>query len=801
MITSVNQKTSPIKFCFLIKSNSLKRFERAVQTSFSLWGGLTSPILSLYKNMPKNYREEYEILIGTKAFYNNTIENYDPDVIIYDEDLDKIYIKSLIGDRKLITTEQVIEGIKQNRDTFGLNIIKIFESLLLSEFKFQRNDNLKFFLPSINNNSLFLKLLIGAPLEPIKDLMTKYLDGKKYSERPSLNYTNLKNFLPNENLGFLELNVYKINSYPEKQWYKGEAIYFLKKNRLNDLINFWNLRALGWNIIAIPISEIKNDYFQDRIKRFLASQNYQSQGLQIITYLNSVDLSHEEKENSFKILENIAEDLGQKGMKFAHQRWFPRFWEERSILEADKAICENYQVDYSYESVEYNEDFIQFKAKPLPFKFRKNSNSRFYYKSNLSFNYFDEYANKAGLVYGIDSMDWIRLTHSFGSDKWKLSKNGLSYFVHDADHNIGFQIPKALEFFKLYFAKRNSNLKQTANGQLANQVLKNIGGIRGSYFLKDLNSLKILDLFENGNIISYVEILGKIKQYLNIKTNEDSQYYLKQLISNRIIEFGAKIQCSVCNQRTFYLPNQLKVELPCSICRNNFDLPTNNPKEITWSYRGIGPFSRNNKVGGLMCVFLTLRLFSQEFARISGNMSSLIGFELERKNTNLKEVDLAALLEERFDVSIPPDLFLCECKTFKDFNSKDAERMIELGEEFPNSILTFATLKEKLSESEKKEIKKVVLHFQKGVGNRPINPVLILTSKELLPDDMFDHFSDYEDITKPFHKFNDWIGNLAEFSIEKHLEMKTWGEIRTDIWKKAMEQREQKQTTIMVKHK
>ncbi len=50
--------------------------------------------------------------------------------------------------------------------------------------------------------------------------------------------------------------------------------------------------------------------------------------------------------------------------------------------------------------------------------------------------------------------------------------------------------------------------------------------------------------------------------------------------------------------------------------------------------------------------------------------------------------------------------------------------MIELGTEFPNSILTFATLNEELTDEEKVEIAKVVNHFRTGVGHRPTNQYL-----------------------------------------------------------------------------
>ncbi|KAA6318673.1 hypothetical protein EZS27_031351 [termite gut metagenome] len=169
-------------------------------------------------------------------------------------------------------------------------------------------------------------------------------------------------------------------------------------------------------------------------------------------------------------------------------------------------------------------------------------------------------------------------------------------------------------------------------------------------------------------------------------------------------------------------------------------------------------------------------------------MSALIGFELI-KNKNIKEVDLAVMLQEKHKDNVPPDLIFCECKTYKNFTSGDANRMIELGTEFPNSILTFATLNDELSEDEETEILRVVNHFRTGVGHRPANPILILTAKELLPDDLWDHFSEYKQESKPYHRYNDWIGNLCEFSVKKHLNVKTWGEIQSEQWEEAMKKR------------
>ena len=555
-----------------------------------------------------------------------------------------------------------------------------------------------------------------------------------------------------------------------------------------------------WSIVPIPVSQMDNAYFAGFIERFSKYQLEKSENLSmsIISFQISVTTTPEQKQQIDQKLQEIRNKVGDK-LNFAFQGWFPRYWaEERSVLEADKVLCGKTQISSAYSQVEVQENRVKFKTESLPFKLKYNYDLTASHKVNLTFNYFDEYLNDAGLIYGIETIDWVRLTHSFGLDKWRLSKTGLSHYVRREDDEVYFYIPKAKDFFKVFFSKSGNKLNETSNGRLANEVLKNIGGIQGSYFLQNKSSLKILELIEDGKTVYHPTLVGEIKKSLKNNDNEKVNSYIKRIIENKIIEFGSILQCEVCHQHAFYLPSELKETMTCAICRNNFSLPMHQPTDIKWAYRGIGPFSKNNKVGGVITVFLTLKLFNKEFADTSGNISALIGFELVKDNKT-KEVDLAVMLQEKHKDSIPPDLVFCECKTYKNFTSDDADRMIELGTEFPNSILTFATLNDELTDNEKTEILRVVNSFRTGYGHRPTNPVLILTAKELLPNDFWRHFSEYENDAKPYHKYNDWIGNLCEFTVKKHLNIKTWGEIQSELWQEEMKKRNEamqdKQTT------
>lgn len=795
MKIGVNQKVSPIKFCFLIEPNSEFKFERAVKIAFSYWGGIFSPILPLHSVLPVEFKNEYAIEYDASNYYKNTIDNFDPDIILYDKSLDEEFIKTLIGDRTLLTIEEFLADTEKGEIKYGISVPELISNIIETEFKFVRNDNLKLSLPDTQNSGLFLKSFIGCFVDAFQKEISNQLKSHSYLEQPEITFDNIADYFPSENITSLNINMQKVKSFPERRWFKGEGIYFLNETRLNDIINYWNLRALGWSIIPIPLSQIDNAYFNGFIERFSEFQLNKSESFSFVNFQISTTTSPEQNEIIQQKLQEIKNKIGGN-LNFSFQHWFPRFWAaERSVLEADKVLCGKTEIHSTYSQLEVEENHVKFKTYNLPFKLKHNYNLKASHKVNLSFSYFDEYLNDAGLIYGIETIDWVRLTHSYDLDKWRLSKTGLNYYVRRDDDEVHFLIPKAKDFFKVFFAKSGNKFEETSNGRLANEVLKNIGGIRGSQFLQNKSSLKILDLIEDGKTVYHPTLVGEIKKSLKNNNNEQINYYIKRIIENKIIEFGSILQCQICHQHAFYLPSELKEMMTCAICRNNFSLPMHQPTDIKWAYRGIGPFSKNNKVGGVITVFLTLKLFNQEFTDTSGNMSALIGFELV-KNNKTKEVDLAVMLQEKHKDSIPPDLVFCECKTHKNFTSDDANRMIELGTEFPNSILTFATLNDELTENEKTEILRVVNNFRTGYGHRPTNPILILTAKELLPKSFRGHFEEYENDSKPYHRYNDWIGSLCEFTVKKHLEVKTWGEIQSELWQEEMKKRNEAKQDI-----
>ena len=362
----------------------------------------------------------------------------------------------------------------------------------------------------------------------------------------------------------------------------------------------------------------------------------------------------------------------------------------------------------------------------------------------------------------------------WGYKQWRFSPSGHFFLAAGWDKKIDVDIPRCERVFEEWFAHRDLTIQYSAAGKLAKQLLVNIGNMHGVNMFANPGLLPILTLFEGGKIVNKETLLKEAnkqfnsnKEHFRVRTVAD---VIDGLLKKGIIQAGFKVQCSFCNQHSFYTVNELNERLRCTVCQNTYSAPIHNPDDIKWSYRGLGPFSRNNRAEGIIAVLLTLRFFRITL-RHDALISSMLSFDIREQEKVINEVDLALFYKEFKHSPQPTDLFFCECKTEIDFQDKDVERMKRLGIRFPGSVLVFATLKTQLSLSERTAIGKLVKYFRKGQKSRPRNPVLILTGKELL-NRLFglQHFHD--EMYRHNHSF-DTVGRLCDLTCREYLGIET----------------------------
>lgn len=790
MKVGINQRVGPIRLCFLILPESEDSFHEAIQAAFSTWGGIFSPILPFYEELPKKYRFEFQIHISTQAFYKNAFENYDVDVVVVDKKINRQLVEKIAEGRTILFIDEFVNESPGTYRNYGIPLEQVAEEVAYTEFKFVRSDNLKFSMPEIEPSELFLKAWRGTLVAKTKEAVSNIFSNGNVLSTVNVNWTNVVEYKNGPNFDFRSLCYYQLSLWRNQRFEQRSLLYCLNSKRLQDVINFWNLRAAGNMVVPLPEDVLDKKTLQALFSEFYEQEIQRQEGRSIIMIDCLVGYG-----SSGKILRELqagyhSKNKEAKGGNISFQNWFPRFWSEHEIVMSDRIKSATPYCGSHFEYYDADGERIEFSSLALPFATNGDLNNRSSCKIMMEVLLEDPHAEYAGLLADLSTKQLKKVIKSYSfMDHWRLFAGILHkiVFVNRNKDKIKFSPPKSIDFFTTYFQNKGFNINETPNSKLAKEVFKSMNGLDGVLFFLKKERLQIIELFEERKEVSYLTLQNEIKRLSRNTLNPE--FFISRMLENKIVEFGALIQCSVCEQHGYFLPESILPELICPICRNSFSLPMAKPNSITWAYRGIGPYGRSNKAGGVMSVFATLRLFVEHIAE-DQKISSLFGFEFVKPKTHASresmEVDLCLLTGDRNDTFKKPELIFCECKTYAYFKDKDIERMKSLGDAFPGAILTFATLNDQLTPAEITLLTGLVQHFQTGNGQRPRNPVLILTGKELLNDDLIFPLREYDDGMHAYQRYNDYIGSLCEMSISKHLRISNWGDILNDQWNQAI---------------
>jgi hypothetical protein len=745
MNITIKQSLRPLKLFFLIKQNHQESYSEAVKLCSSLWGGIFFPILPVYKTFSVKLRKRYHFINSPYDFYKNTIRNFDPDYLVVGKGLNPDFIDKIKGEISSITMDELKKTAIEGKGEYGISTIQILQFLKQAEFAFQRTDNLRMVFPKIGVRNLWARTICGDVhslfLSKIKDVNLP----KGYASFPNLQGINIKKAYHQEIWNYLDITKIKLHTLGNPLWTSQFAVFIINPNSLSDLNDYWNLRALGWNLIPIPPNQLTNPFFRTLIEQQQSEFNSFSRLTNHISVL-AFD------EQIINIIKKILVELNgiqidnAKQVVYSHHWWFPRFWSERETLGYDKsaAVLLGSETKKTTVSLSTEDLKIQIPIIKHPFyeAYINHISPRFSNEIVVEFEDIENESKYAQVLPDLKTKDLDFIIRGSGFGQWRFSKGTPIFFVKEQDEHLSFIIPSAKEVFAKWANSFGLEIRNSAAGKLAGELLKSIGGVYGTNFLASQGIPPLLSLFENGKVVLKKTLDSEVNRQLNHFRDKNKGGIINRMLTKRIIEFGCQVQCLFCNQHSFYKLEELNEKLKCPVCHNIYLAPIHKPEDIKWSYRGLGPFSRNNKAEGLLSVLLTLRFFNITMHK--SFLTPMLNFELIDHGKVLSEIDLGMFYTRYKPSSLPCDLFLCECKTENDFSNKDIKKMEGLGKRFPGSILTFVTLKSQLSANETTLISKMANKFRKGINKRPICPVLILTKNELMPNNIFNAFENLE---------------------------------------------------------
>tara|TARA_R110002095_G_scaffold104141_2_gene91238 strand:- start:807 stop:3140 length:2334 start_codon:yes stop_codon:yes gene_type:complete len=721
----------PIKIGFVVNPNDGEAIRRAIEINTFLWGGQFNPLLPLYKRKPTNWSDLPIDNFDRHAVLRGYISVFDPDLVVPvgDVKLDR----SATDCRRVIPLENILGNVEQHgAPNIGMGLFDVLKHLIATELRYVRSRPIRFKLPSVSGpHALFLDAMFGSLNRKVRELFNDSYADRLGIEEADCDYNNFVAFLEPDNLFLRRISSLFLRTQRNRHWGREGCVFLCDSERPSDVLDYWNLRALGWNVLPVPRKAAGEEAIKDYVGGYVEATYtpYRSNPdlFAHTTVLKSRTCSEDEVRSFVESL-NLAKPSDERHPKVTMQSWYPRMW-DRTYWQADDTHCCSIEAgEIKSEHPDAFDEVMRFSvAAPLCIDdLRMGTGPKFANRVSVQ-----SYSSSTPLAEVMPECDnrMCEAIQTHDRRQWRFSENGMVYLPHHSIKSIWMSPPDSQQVFLKWMEWQGWDVKQSSTGRLTSQLFSTLGGIHGIGLIANNRLLKLLTKI-SGSCLSREEVMAEVHQIVNEgHLFCDGTHFVERLIEREILRLGVRIQCPTCTQRSWHSLTEIDYTIRCPRCEDTFDVPSGSQKDMIWAYRARGAFDMPNQAQGAYCVLLLARFFSELYQRPT---TPIFGMEASKGSTNI-EVDYGAITKYETVMEQRTATVLAECKTFNRFQAVDFKRMKVLGNVFNDTVLVFATLNDSLTDKERRSIIPLVKRCRREYkAHRKNNHVLILTANELL---------------------------------------------------------------------
>lgn len=733
MFGSIDLTLRPIRLAFLVDPKSSLSVRKAIHTNCTLWGGSHNPLIPLYRRTPEVWADRPFPPPKAEEVTKGYIDAFDPDVLVKCTNELPSYIEKC--GLQVIDVEKIWRD--ENTDIifsgprFGVGIFELLDEIFESHFRYTERFPIKIVIPELPRSySMFWSSVFGQFPSVIFNVVTTNYKNALNIETPKLRTSILNDLLKNENLFPRRITLYGLDSFRRSIFDHDDSVFFMDANHTGDVIDYWNLRALGKQVIPVPKHLKNDDSLRKIVIDFLRSaRRPRRENPTIYRYASMIKGRHvtAEEMHEFGLSLDVRRENDEAPSEpyFVYQNWYPRIWDN---LERQRDAAAD--IFGERKSVDFNDTRLEVQFTPIRPRFMR----KYIYHgeprcaNEIAFRFYgaDQLLAEALPRSGGDNL--VRALISFAGRRshWRIGRNGLVKLV-EHDRSEHWSIPLAQDVFFAWLKDHGWSAELFNSGLIARQLLTQFEGRIGV-----LANEKLLKFFEhmNGGPVEEREMpVAEVKSRLKEMTS--SSHFHDYLVSKNVFRVGAKVRCPHCSRNSWHSLDDISQQMICPKCLNNYPAPGNIDSAV-WSYKTAGPFSIRGYADGAYTVLLSINFFDG-FRLHTIKTTPALSFRAKDKQRVELEADFGLLWQETSFRGVVEGIVFGECKTFGVFERRDFQRMTRLARQFPGAVLAFCTLRPHLNRNELNEIAKIARAGRKyWKDDRPINPVLILTANELL---------------------------------------------------------------------
>jgi hypothetical protein len=640
--TRIEIKLRPLKFAVIVNPNDQQSVIQAIQLNSFLWGGDYNPIIPKFKRVPKYWDDLYSTSPKGSSILKGYINNFDPDFLvpICNDKIDA----SLYENRREVTIDDILRGSNDSGiPRIGVGLFEILHSFFQTELKFVRKNPLHFKIPKYGGKySLFFSSVFGMLTPEQVAFFHENFDESLDAEWVDCDFNNYFSFFENNNYFFRRITNHQLHEN-RNRLQQGLCIFYFNAANVQDIIDYWNLRAVGRQVFPVPIQADNTNSLKDflipLIKDNYAQDPRNPNNYQNVVLIKSRSLRENDAQKFIEEL-NLPLPPNSQHQYLSYQSWYPQIWNERAT-DHDETNCCNIEARRSTTELLDIQNELNFKALSPEFMLDVYS-SEPRYANGIEIR---NYGNRELVAEVIPECNEFMLSAigGYGTQEWRFSKKSIVYLSSKQDQQIYLHQPLAEKVVSAWLRSKDVETTFSTSGLTAKQMLMQLNGIYGTNWLSDEELVRFLNDMSNGKPMIKPTFFAQLNKIAHTgKRKRNIKNMLQGLMKTEMFRLGLELQCPTCNQYSWYSLEAIKYQLQCEKCLSKFDIPSYSPDDIRWSYRTIGPFSLSKHTIGVYPVLLTLRFFS---IILHAATSPLLSSEFHYDNKKI-EVDLTLLLRE-----------------------------------------------------------------------------------------------------------------------------------------------------------
>lgn len=714
----------PLRFGFLLRPGAKADLREAVTTANMQWGGRWSSMVPMYSKRPARWTLEFRRPVPGPEIAPNIIDVFDPDFLVRPDDLE---VPSELHGRQVLTHADLRAGkFAGIYPEYGIGWLEVLQTLYKSEFQYKKAFPFRICLPTPpRKDATFWEMVLGSiPEAGATDEIAELTD----ATRPDVDFENVLDVLMGEAALPADLLDHGVEAYGGNRP-TGPHLYLHDHRDWTDLVDLWNLRALGVRLLPVPIACIDNDGLESVAKWVVARSGDTDRH---VTVLRGRSIRPDAMDTFFARLREIA---GQREGPLGVRQGFPvPYWEpwrrQRDCITSPQISAGRAWRDLAAasDSRGHLQVDVQLVAPPVGQFDRAGRVAAF--ANDVEMHLYGADPAIARVLPAGDRR-FTRSVHYLLTRGGRATHGPLVVFGTHDDANVTLDLARSDQVLSAWLAARDIEATPSDPGRHISAMLARLD----HWGLWLLASRPFLDLIRKHAGVPGAIPAGRMRRVAegSAVDGQAPDNWTKRLTDRGILAVGLQVKCPTCGRKPWYGLDQLASELVCSFCHGPFAV-TQHTKPGDWAYRLVGPFNVKDDAISGACVLLVMRLLGKLFgSHGDDHISAYPGMDVVIGGDSF-EIDLVGLLKQSQTRERAVPLFV-EAKAGTRIQDKDIERMELVARRFPDSLVVFATLAGGFDDQAVSRLVRLVRRLERwgrrGRGAR----VLVLGGSDLLFND------------------------------------------------------------------